>query len=72
MLLLLPVAWMIDRGRWWAAGVPLATSILLIGVTPVWVYPVAFWACLVGVVGVALNPGPGVLVRRPRGAGAPA
>ncbi|HEY3544627.1 MAG TPA: glycosyltransferase family 87 protein [Propionicimonas sp.] len=62
LLLLLPVAWMVDRGRWWAIGVPLATSVVLVGMIPAWVYPLAFWACLVGVIGIGLNRGRGVLV----------
>ncbi len=57
MLLLLPVAWMLDRGRWWAAGLVVATSVVLVGVIPAWVYPLAFWACLAGVIGIAANPG---------------
>ncbi len=62
MLLLLPVAWMVDRGRWWTIGVILATSVLVVGSIPAWVYPVAFWACLAGVIGVSLNRGRGVPV----------
>ena len=62
LLLLLPVAWMLDRGRWWAIGVPLATSVVLVGVIPAWVYPLAFWACLVGVLVIGWNRGRGVLV----------
>jgi hypothetical protein len=46
MLLLLPTAWLLERGRWWAVAIPLATSVLLIGLPPV-VYPIAFWAALV-------------------------
>jgi alpha-1,2-mannosyltransferase len=61
LLLLLPVAWMVDRGRWWAIGVPLATSVLVVGVVPAWVYPLGFWACLIGVMGISLNRGKGVL-----------
>jgi hypothetical protein len=45
MLLLLPTAWLLERGRWWAAAIPLATSILLIGLPPV-MYPVSFWVAL--------------------------
>jgi hypothetical protein len=56
MLLLLPVAWLMDRGHWWAALIPLATAVLLVGIVPAWVYPVAFWVCLVAVVGFAPRP----------------
>ena len=62
LLLLLPVAWMLERGRWWAIGVPIATSVVLVGAIPAWVYPLAFWACLVGVLGVGFNRGRSVLV----------
>jgi alpha-1,2-mannosyltransferase len=53
MLLLLPVAYLLARGQWWAVAVPLATAWPLVQVTPAWVYPVAFWACLVAVFTVA-------------------
>jgi alpha-1,2-mannosyltransferase len=56
MLLLLPVAWLIDRGHWWAVLIVLATPVLLVGILPAWVYPVASWACLVAVVGFAPRP----------------
>ena len=47
LLLLLPVAWLIDRGWTWAVLIPLATSILLIWITPPVAYPVAFGVTLV-------------------------
>ena len=49
MLLLLPVAALLDRGHWWAALVPLATSVFLlpVGLAPV-LYPIAFWVTLLG------------------------
>ena len=34
VILLLPTAWLLNRGQWWAALIPLATSNLLISVTP--------------------------------------
>jgi hypothetical protein len=61
MLLLLPVAWMVDKGRWWAAILPLTTSVLLLGNIPPWVYPLGFVAALIGVYGIAINRGKGVL-----------
>jgi len=64
MLLLLPVAWMLEQGRWWSAGIIVATSVVLVGVIPVWVYPLGFWACVIGVIGISRNDGRGVLVRR--------
>ena len=69
VVLLLPVAWIVDRGHWWAMGALLVLSVVLAGVTPTWVYPLAFWACLVGVIAVGLKPGRGVLA--PGAAGAP-
>ena len=47
MLLLLPVAWLLDRGRAWAALIPLATCVALVGVIPPVVYPLAFAVTLV-------------------------
>jgi len=56
-VLLLPTAWLIDRGRWWAVLIPLATSTLpdiaaAAGLQldiPLAVYPVAFWVSLLAV-----------------------
>jgi alpha-1,2-mannosyltransferase len=55
MLLLLPVAWLLERRQWWAAAIPLATAIPLVGVVPAAVYPVVFGVSLVAplVVGLA-------------------
>jgi hypothetical protein len=47
LILLVPVAWLLDRGHWWAALIPLATSVVLVSVTPPAVYPLAFGATLV-------------------------
>ncbi|MGH2513916.1 MAG: glycosyltransferase family 87 protein [Candidatus Limnocylindrales bacterium] len=49
MLLLLPVAWLLERRRWWAALIPLATAtpIVLLGIVPAAIYPVLFWLGLV-------------------------
>lgn len=49
LLLLLPVAWLLARGWWWAALIPLATSVVVVGAIPPAVYPVAFWVTLVAV-----------------------
>jgi alpha-1,2-mannosyltransferase len=46
MLLLLPVAYLLSAGRYWALLIPLSTSWLLVGVTPPVVYPVVFWVTL--------------------------
>ena len=34
MLLLLPVAYLLAAGRWWAVAIPLATSLPLLGIVP--------------------------------------
>jgi hypothetical protein len=49
MLLLLPVAWLLDRGRAWAALIPLATCVVLVGVIPPLAYPLVFAVTLVAV-----------------------
>jgi hypothetical protein len=49
MLLLLPVAWLLDRGYRWAILIPLATSTVLISITPPAAYPIAFVGTLVAV-----------------------
>jgi len=48
MLLLLPVAWLLDRGRWWAALLVLAAPWPLVAVVPPAVYPAALVVALVG------------------------
>jgi hypothetical protein len=55
MLLLLPVAYLLSAGRWWAIGIPLLTAIPLVAITPAIVYPVAFWTCLVVVLVVGMR-----------------
>jgi alpha-1,2-mannosyltransferase len=47
LVLLLPVAYLLSAGRWWAAVIPLATAWPLIGITPPIVYPAMFWLTLV-------------------------
>ena len=61
VLLLLPVAWLLDRGQWWAALLPLATALPVLGIVPAAVYPIEFAICLVApILGRAARP------RRPR------
>jgi alpha-1,2-mannosyltransferase len=48
-LLLLPVAYLLAAGRWWALAIPLATAWPLVGVTPPAAYPIVFWITLVAV-----------------------
>jgi hypothetical protein len=59
VLLLIPVAWLLDRGHVWAMLVPLATSIFLVGVTPAAVYPLSFALTLVVVLVVRADAAPG-------------
>jgi hypothetical protein len=46
MLLLLPVAWLLGRRQWWAVLIPLATSIVVVGIVPTAIYPIVFGICL--------------------------
>jgi hypothetical protein len=50
LLLFLPVAWLVDRGHWWAVVFVLVTPWLAVGSIPPWIYPVAIWTCLAAVV----------------------
>ena len=52
LMLLLPVAYLLSRGHWWAIAIPLVTSDLLVGITPHVAYPVVFWVSLIAVVWV--------------------
>ncbi len=47
MLLLLPVAYLLSAGRWWALAIPLVTAWPLVDITPPIVYPIVFWVTLV-------------------------
>jgi alpha-1,2-mannosyltransferase len=47
MLLLLPVAYLLSAGRWWALAIPLVTAWPLIGITPPVMYPIMFWVTLI-------------------------
>lgn len=49
MLLLLPVAYLLSAGRWWAIAIPLVTAWPLIDITPPVTYPIVFWVTLVSV-----------------------
>jgi Glycosyltransferase family 87 len=50
LVLLLPTAWLLARGQWWAVVIPLASATFLLGITPPVAYPIAFWVALGGVV----------------------
>jgi hypothetical protein len=63
LMLLLPVGWLLGRGRWLAAAIPLVTSVLLIGITPPIGYFIVFWVTAIAVIAegrvdrtVALEP----------------
>lgn len=53
ILLLLPVAWLLQQRHWWAAAIPLATSLPLLAVTPPATYPLLFFVALVAPVAIA-------------------
>lgn len=57
LLLLLPVAWLLGRRQWWAALIPLATCVALVGQIPPAVYPAAFWLTLLAVVAAGRRDG---------------
>ncbi len=46
MLLLLPVAYLLSAGRWWAILIPLATAWPLVNLTPPVAYPLLLWLTL--------------------------
>ncbi len=64
LLLLLPTAWLLDRGQWWAVAIPLATAIFLIWLPPI-VYPIAFWVALVAPIAIDLGSGVRLRAQRP-------
>jgi alpha-1,2-mannosyltransferase len=57
LVLLLPTAFLLARGLWWAAAIPLATSTIgsALGVGSGWAYPAAFWVALLAVTVVGLR-----------------
>jgi alpha-1,2-mannosyltransferase len=75
VLLLLPIAWLLQRRQWWAAAVPLSMSIVLVAVTPPIAYPVGFLVVLGGVLVTGIrerSARPGFERASPRSAGASA
>ena len=48
VILLLPTAWLLANGARWAFAIPLATSLPLLWIVPAAIYPIVFWAALVG------------------------
>lgn len=57
LLLLLPTAWLLQRGLWWAVALPLATALPLVSVTPAIVYPLSFAAGVLLPLAVGLREG---------------
>ena len=49
LILLLPVAWLLQRRRWWAVVIPLSQAWVLLPFAPLWIYPLAFYAALIAV-----------------------
>jgi hypothetical protein len=48
VILLLPTAWLLAHGARWALAIPLATSLPLLWIVPAAIYPIVFWAALLG------------------------
>ena len=65
LMLLLPTAWLLSRGHYWAVVIPLVTSTLLVSISPPVTYPLAFGATLVAVLAAGMAQG-----RRARSAAA--
>jgi glycosyl transferase family 87 len=57
MLLLLPTAWLLQRGMWWAVALPLVTALPLVPITPPIVYTLAWAAALLLPLAVGLREG---------------
>ena len=63
-----PMAWLVDRGRTWTVLIPLATSVVLVGMIQPLVYPLAFGVTLVALLaepadGLNWSPVAGLRVR---------
>src|SRR5206468_4687732 len=54
-VLLLPVAYFLERRAWWAVLIPLATAWPLVGLTPAAAYPAVFIAMLVALMAVPIR-----------------
>jgi len=63
LLLLLPVAWLLDRRQWWSAAIPAIHVWILLPFVPNWTYAAAFYGTLVAlwVVGWQSRRDPGPL-----------
>ena len=54
MLLLLPVAWLLDRGHRWAIVIPIATSVVFVDLIPPVVYPIVFGTAVAALLAVGV------------------
>ena len=55
IVLLLPTAWLLERGRLWALAIPLVTTWFLAGITPPIVYPIVYAVAIAAIVWVAVR-----------------
>ena len=46
VVLLVPTAWLLSRGAWWALAIPIATSLPLVPFVPAAIYPIVFVVAL--------------------------
>jgi hypothetical protein len=57
LVLMLPVAWLLDRRQWWAVVIPAAQIWLLVPFIPLWSYTVQFYVVLIAVLVVGWREG---------------
>lgn len=46
LILLLPVAWLLQRRQWWAAAIPVSQAWVLLPFMPIEIYPIGFYLLL--------------------------
>jgi hypothetical protein len=68
LVLLLPVAWLLERRQWWAVLIPLSQAWVLLPFVPTIAYPIAFYTALVGVLAVGWVRQPGAALIQPAAA----
>jgi alpha-1,2-mannosyltransferase len=49
LILLLPVAWLLQRRQWWAALIPVSQAWVLLPFMPIEIYPIGFYLALIAV-----------------------
>jgi hypothetical protein len=49
LILLLPVAWLLQRGQWWAALIPVSQAWVLLPFMPIEIYTIGFYLALIAV-----------------------